>query len=475
MFNGVLGCWRGNPHGDAASSTTAPGQVAAYLESGGHNGAGFGPSGKRRVVYAADSATSGCTPSCRGITKRPRLDDWGRVVGYHGQGGCDFDYATAVDPVAEAAAAAAARGPTPLDRNGSIHVKNLAFLVIREREPSPPPTPTPPPPPMSPEPRIGIHPPPHPPGVASHGPAAPPLIGGPAPMERTVSGISISSDTSTVQSPCDDEGDASLLSDLAAANLVRRHVASIRYRHRDSQHGRILKSLINPKSRGADFPLDNDALRSIFSAANELFFANRLSQRVKWDWSHPASAQYESHIVGTTALRRSARLGGYETLIVLSSPILKDTKYNRRLLISTFLHEMIHSFLFITCGFKARQCGGHTEGFRQVAEIMDEWVGKENLRLRDMEADLERFIEDDFIQDPMPHLNSHSNNHYGGSSGSKNEAAWRGPERRYQEPNYPTIQAPQPYRGHPGEWEWHDREGFRAPGVHPGGSTSYYP
>ncbi|MDE9440013.1 hypothetical protein EWS82_13115, partial [Staphylococcus xylosus] len=60
-----------------------------------------------------------------------------------------------------------------------------------------------------------------------------------------------------------------------------------------------------------------------------------------------------SHIVGTTALRRSARLGGYETLIVLSSPILKDTKYNRRLLISTFLHEMIHSFLFIVCGITA--------------------------------------------------------------------------------------------------------------------------
>ncbi|PTB73527.1 hypothetical protein M440DRAFT_1394076 [Trichoderma longibrachiatum ATCC 18648] len=251
------------------------------------------------------------------------------------------------------------------------------------------------------------------------------------------------------------------------------------------------RALINPKSREADFPLDNDALRSIFSAANELFFANKLTQRVTWDWSHPASAQYESHIVGTTALRRSVRLGGYETLIVLSSPILKDTKYNRRLLISTFLHEMIHSFLFITCGIKARYQGGHTEGFRQIAEIIDDWVGAEHLRLRDMEADLERFIDDGppttAVRASIEGGFAHSNHYYYGGGGNGNDngsihghshshshnppktwpvSEWQHAENR----DYRIIEAPQPYTRYPSnydEWEWHDSEGFPAHTAHP--------
>ncbi|CAM1504104.1 Fc.00g016950.m01.CDS01 [Cosmosporella sp. VM-42] len=307
----------------------------------------------------------------------------------------------------------------------SIAIQNLSFLVIRERSPTPEP---------------------------------PPAACG---MERTESGLSISSDTTqhSIESLGDDSDDDRLLGDLEAARLVRDHVAGFRRRCPDSQHGRILKALINPKSREADFPLDNDALRSIFSAANELFFANRLTGRVAWDWSHPASEQYEAHIVGTTALRRS-RLGGYETLIVLSSPILKDTKYNRRLLISTFLHEMIHSYLFITCGLKARHCGGHTEGFRQVAETIDIWVGREYLRLSDMEADLERFRD-----------------HHCGSSnivederrtrGGSPRRRWHGRAERDRDDYYPTE--PSRPRGHD-EWQWYEREGFRARNAYAGGS-----
>ncbi|CRK37782.1 hypothetical protein BN1708_007517 [Verticillium longisporum] len=97
----------------------------------------------------------------------------------------------------------------------------------------------------------------------------------------------------------------------------------------------------------------------------------------------------------TTALRRSRLLGGFETLIVLSHPILKNRKYNRRLLISTFLHELIHSYLFVCCGFKARRCGGHTTGFKRIAALIDEWAGPDTLHLKDMEADLDHFKEEE--------------------------------------------------------------------------------
>ncbi|KAL2165369.1 hypothetical protein VTH06DRAFT_667 [Thermothelomyces fergusii] len=143
----------------------------------------------------------------------------------------------------------------------------------------------------------------------------------------------------------------------------------------------------------AEYPLDNDALESIFSAANEIFFNGRLSQRVTWDWSHASSARYDSRVIGTTALRRAAaHQRGFETLIVLSAPILRDPSYSRRLLISTFLHELIHCYLFICCGFRARGCGGHTPGFRDIAALMDDWIGPAaRLYLSRVEADLDLF------------------------------------------------------------------------------------
>ncbi|ROT43624.1 hypothetical protein SODALDRAFT_43529 [Sodiomyces alkalinus F11] len=210
-------------------------------------------------------------------------------------------------------------------------------------------------------------------------------------MERTASGLSISSDTAIYATSSHD--DAHLLEDAEAAWHVEQRLAVARRRGKDSQHERILRSLIRPRSREAEFSIDNAALESIFSAANEIFFHNRLSRRVAWDWSHASSTQYQHHIIGTTALRRSRLLGGFETLIVLSDPILNDKMYNRRLLISTFLHELIHSYLFICCGFKARHNGGHTPGFRRIAELIDEWAGPDTLHLRDMEADLDHFKE----------------------------------------------------------------------------------
>ncbi|KAH7256590.1 hypothetical protein BKA59DRAFT_490616 [Fusarium tricinctum] len=367
--------------------------------------------------------------------------------------------------------------PPFIHRPDSAPVKNLSFLVIRERSP----TPEGPNFPSiasglgafgsNPETRPG----------PSFGPSGPPPAPAPAPvadacaMERTASGLSISSDTTQPSlaslSPAADDNDPGLLSDLAAARLVRDHVAnagSNRRRHRgaDSRHGRILRTLINPKSRAADFPLDNDALRSIFSAANELFFGNRLAGRVAWDWSHPASAQYQAHIVGTTAVRRS-RDGGYETLIVLSSPILQDTKYNRRLLISTFLHEMIHSYLFVVCGLKARFEGGHTEGFRQIADTIDRWVGHSYLRLSEMDADLEHFREHPSCVHEQHQVRSRSADEH-------QRVPWRSErwEDGERDVHYPTELHPRP---HPSEdWERYGREGYRAPDVRRGISPYVY-
>ncbi|KZL70645.1 hypothetical protein CI238_01563 [Colletotrichum incanum] len=256
---------------------------------------------------------------------------------------------------------------------GSVPVQNLSFLVIREQaSPSPDPADA---------------------DVSS------------SQMERTASGLSISSDTNIYSAGNDD--DLSLLDDDAAARLVEDRLHLGRRRTKDTQHERILRSLIRPRSRDAEFSIDNAALESIFSAANEIFFHNSLSQRVTWDWSHASSAQYKDHIIGTTALRRS-KMGGFETLIVLSNPILKNKKYNRRLLISTFLHELIHSYLFIKCGVKARECGGHTAGFRRIAELIDLWAGSDNLHLRDMEADLDHFREDEeyFPADDMSSMHT---------------------------------------------------------------------
>ncbi|PSR87437.1 hypothetical protein BD289DRAFT_338896, partial [Coniella lustricola] len=193
--------------------------------------------------------------------------------------------------------------------------------------------------------------------------------------------------------------------DREAAAKVEQHLK--RAKPKVKQHERILRALIHPKAHAdkrTDFPLDNAALDSIFSAADEIFFNGKLSRRVHWDWTsegkHASSSSSRrgeggvSRIIGYTALRKAMQKDGYETLIVLSSPILKDTSYNRRLLISTFLHELIHSYLFICNGFEARHCGGHTPGFKRIAELIDEWEGHGTLRLCDIEADLDRFREE---------------------------------------------------------------------------------
>ncbi|KAJ4324441.1 hypothetical protein N0V84_003864 [Fusarium piperis] len=358
--------------------------------------------------------------------------------------------------------------PPPIPPPDLMALNKLGFLVIRERSP----------PPEGYElPSIdagldfGSNPGPRPAPAASFGPAPVP---GACAMERTESGLSVSSDTTqhslaSLALKAEDSG-LSLLSDLAAARLVCDHVAGLgsnrrRHRRSDSRHGRILRTLIKPKSRSTDFPLDEDALRSIFSAANDLFFFNTLAGRVAWDWSHPASAQYQARIVGTTAVRRSP-VSGFETLIVLSSPILKDTQYNRRLLISTFLHEMIHSYLFVTCGLKASHDGGHTEGFRQIADTIDDWVGRGSLRLSEMDADLEHFRERPYTAHEQHQVRSRS-------ADDQRKVPWRC--ERWNDFSRDDYFQPHP-RPHPDHsaWEWNEREGRRARDPRRGASPHVY-
>ncbi|KAI0204646.1 hypothetical protein F4808DRAFT_351430 [Astrocystis sublimbata] len=172
-----------------------------------------------------------------------------------------------------------------------------------------------------------------------------------------------------------------------AASLVETDMADYRRRRRLSQHERILKSLISPKALCAEFEIDDEALQGIFYATNEIFFRGRLKGRVTWTWQ-----DLPENLIGTTAWRDAPDGHGYETLIFLSRQILKNKKYNRRLLISTFIHELIHSYLFVSSGYQPDDCGGHTSGFKRIATLINNWVGQENLlQLHKMEAELGDF------------------------------------------------------------------------------------
>ncbi|KAI1366273.1 hypothetical protein F5Y08DRAFT_142074 [Xylaria arbuscula] len=186
----------------------------------------------------------------------------------------------------------------------------------------------------------------------------------------------------------------------AAAALVEADMADYRRRRRRSQHERILKSIISPKALSAEFEIDDKALQGIFYAVNEIFFRGSLKGRVIWIWEH-----LPTNLIGTTAWRDAPDGHGYETLIFLSKQILKNKKYNRRLLIATFIHELIHSYLFVYCGYHPDDCGGHTSGFKRIAKLINDWVGEENLlQLHKMEAELSDFETNSTDTLPRSHV-----------------------------------------------------------------------
>jgi hypothetical protein len=199
-------------------------------------------------------------------------------------------------------------------------------------------------------------------------------------MERTPSGNSIISDPRFEQEP-----NHTLTSrDLEAARFVLNHMerGPSRWNHED-----IFKSLINRHDH-----IDDQALDGILTTADSIFFSETLYRRVQWEWS--SDDRYQTELIGTTALRRCSDRDGFETLIVLSAPILRNPKYDRRLLLSAFLHELIHCYLFIKCGFEARMQGGHTTGFHMIARAIHGWVEEWHpgyLELCNMKANLNRF------------------------------------------------------------------------------------
>jgi hypothetical protein len=174
--------------------------------------------------------------------------------------------------------------------------------------------------------------------------------------------------------------------DEEAARRVEYHFSRL---PSHSKHERILRKLIKRDDPLDEGTLDNRALEGILTAADSVFFDGVLSGRVQWEWS--SLDRYRTELIGTTALRRCSDRDGFETLIVLSEPILTDPKYDRRLLLSAFLHELVHCYLFILGGFEARAQGGHTKGFHRISEIIDNWVGGGYLSLCNMKANLNHF------------------------------------------------------------------------------------
>ncbi|RKF75256.1 hypothetical protein GcM1_235104 [Golovinomyces cichoracearum] len=206
-------------------------------------------------------------------------------------------------------------------------------------------------------------------------------------MERTPSGRSIISSSPLEPLPSVQDLPIHKQRDLAAATRVDN---SFRRRPQNSKHERILRKLIRrDEPLDSGFMLDDPALESILTAADTLFFDGMLAGRVQWEWS--SNPQYRTELIGTTALRRCVGREGFETLIVLSEPLLRNERYDRRLLLSAFLHELIHCYLFISCGFDARMEGGHTDGFYRIAEIIDSWVGPRYLSIGKLREDPERF------------------------------------------------------------------------------------
>jgi SprT-like family len=159
-------------------------------------------------------------------------------------------------------------------------------------------------------------------------------------------------------------------------------------RRHDQLTVRILRNLITQREE-----LNDDSIDSLFLAADKIIFDRKLSGRVCWEWSKPHERQYDQDLLGTTALRAAdPSIGGYQTLIILSKPLLRDKQFNRDLLLSAFFHELIHCYLFIQCGLPhAMHSDGHTAGFRKIARLIDKSFGHQRLHLCNMRANLDHF------------------------------------------------------------------------------------
>lgn len=174
--------------------------------------------------------------------------------------------------------------------------------------------------------------------------------------------------------------------DKEAASLVE-HCFKQR---RETRLGRTLRKRLNHE---LDLGLSSiiQSLDAILDAADRIFFSRKLRNRVEWRWSSESDQGFVSEFVGTTTPIYSEEFGT-KAEIVLSRPLLQSGQYSSNLLLSAFLHELVHCYLFISCGQRAEEDGGHTPGFQRIVSLIQSWLGNPKLRLCSMRADLDNFL-----------------------------------------------------------------------------------
>lgn len=159
-------------------------------------------------------------------------------------------------------------------------------------------------------------------------------------------------------------------------------------KHKNGFASRVVRKLLKD-----ELALGLESLDTIMIATDNVFFNGKLRGRVHWRWSDAGEEGYEKELLGTTRPQYSIETG-IEARIVLSRPLLKSGRYSQDLLLSTFLHELVHCYLFICCGDQAQQDGGHTPGFQRIVHLINSWIGNSRLRLCNMKADLDHFVID---------------------------------------------------------------------------------
>ncbi|OBT44635.1 hypothetical protein VE00_04410 [Pseudogymnoascus sp. WSF 3629] len=185
-----------------------------------------------------------------------------------------------------------------------------------------------------------------------------------------------------LQNPASSLGpDSGWLTDEEASRRVERCFKK-RLNH---VQGRILRKLLN-----CELALEQESLDRIRFAADYVLFDGMLCGKVKWRWSKESEEGYENELLGSTTPQYSPETG-IEARIVLSRPLLLSGRYSQDLVLSTFLHEMVHCYLFICCGDQAQKDGGHTPGFQQIVQLINGWTGNSRLHLCSMKADLDHF------------------------------------------------------------------------------------
>ena len=128
-------------------------------------------------------------------------------------------------------------------------------------------------------------------------------------------------------------------------------------------------------------------LDTIMIATDNVFFDGKLHGRVHWRWSDAREEGYRRSSWARPGLNIRLKPASKPALF-FPRPLLKSGRYSQNLLLSTFLHEFVHCYLFICCGDQAQQDGGHTPGFQRIVHLINSWIGKCSLRLCNMKADL---------------------------------------------------------------------------------------